>query len=222
MDPLALLASDSRRRLLELVKKRGDVSIDEAMDATDLSRTTVREHFLQLEEEGLVERFTEKGSGRGRPPLRFEITEAGRQLFPVRDGALLGGLIDFLRERGHEDLLQSFFETYWEERLQEMQKRLRGAEGADRRLDVLEALLREEGFVPNIQQEEGRLVVRECNCPFPKAVEKTRLPCRLEAAFYEALFDQRVERVSYIPDGHPACIYEFPAEAADRIGPAEE
>lgn len=151
------------------------------------------------------------------PPLRFEITKAGRQLFPVRDGVLLGGLIDFLRERGHEALLQSFFEDYWQERLQEVKKRLRAtnASNMDCRLDVLERMLREEGFVPDIRREKGRLVVRECNCPFPEAVKKTRLPCRLEAAFYEALFDQRIERMSYIPDGHPSCIYAFPG----REGP---
>ena len=111
---------------------------------------------------------------------------------------------------------ESSFESYWGERLQEVKKRLCGADDAGRRRDVLEAVLREEGFVPDIRREVGRLVVRECNCPFSEAVEKTRLPCRLEAAFYEALFDCRIERVSYIPDGHPACICEFP----DREGPA--
>lgn len=226
MNPLALLSSDSRRELLELVKKRGDVSIDEAVVATKLSRTTVREHFLQLEGEQLVQRFTEKQEGRGRPPLRYRIAPAGEQLFPERDGALLHGLIGFLQEQGREDLIQAFFEEYWETRVQAVEKRLRTIDPSDteRRLGVLKAMLSEEGFVPEIRRGEGKLVVRECNCPFPEAVKRTRLPCHLEAKFYERLFDQRVERVSYIPYGHPACVYEFPAgeNEALQVGPSEE
>jgi len=33
---------------------------------------------------------------------------------------------------------------------------------------------------------------------------------RLEARFFERLFDTPASRVAYIPDGSPACTYEFP------------
>ena len=59
------------------------------------------------------------------------------------------------------------------------------------------------------------VVIRECNCPFPGAVEKTSLPCRLEANFIASVLGQEARRVSYIPEGHAACTYTFPLGPAD-------
>lgn len=213
MDALQLLSSDTRRTLLQVMKRQGTLSLDDAEAATGLARTTLREHLLHLEQQGLVRRFTKK-EGRGRPSLRFEITEAGQCLFPSQDGLLLRGLLDFLQRQGHEALIEQFFEAFWQDRIREARRRLQEADPDDlaKGLEVLADLLREEGFMPEIKVEGHALVIRECNCPFPDTVKQTRLPCQFEAAFFEALFDHRITRVSHIPDGHSACTYEFPAE----------
>lgn len=46
MPALDLVSSDTRRELLQFVKRRGSLSLDEAMEALDMARTTVREHLL--------------------------------------------------------------------------------------------------------------------------------------------------------------------------------
>ena len=211
MSSLDVLTSGTKHDLLQLIKQAGDVSVSEAMSATGLARTTLREHLLQLERDGLVRSYAQKGAGRGRPSHRYELTDEGDELFPRRDGVLLRELLGFLAERGEADLVEEFFEAFWADRTREVKRRL--AEAADdpaARLEVLAEVLRDQGFVPEIEHGEDELLVRECNCPFPEAVKQTRLPCRLEAAFYEAIFDDRIRRVSYIPDGHPACTYAFP------------
>lgn len=215
MDGLALVSSDTRRRLLQLIKRRGSLSIDEAMDALELARTTVREHLLRLEEKDLVERFTEPTEGRGRPSHHFRMTRRGSALFPSRDGELARNLVAFLQEQGADDLVLSFFEAFWEERTQRVQERLAevDADDTEARLDVLRSILEEEGFMPEIEADGDAVVVRECNCPFPETVKRTKLPCRLESAFHAALFGTEPERVSYIPEGRSACTYEFPAGA---------
>lgn len=120
--------------------------------------------------------------------------------------------------KGDDALIQGFFEHYWDERLRDVHHRFDLAQPADdgERLAVLTEMLREQGFMPEVRLSEEGLVIRECNCPFPEAVKRTRLPCRLEARFFEQVFDERISRVTYIPDGFPACTYEFPApEEAD-------
>lgn len=215
MSDLSLVSSDTRRRLLQLVKRRGSLSIDDAMTALDLARTTVREHLLRLEEKDLVERFTKPSDGRGRPSHHFRMTPRGSALFPSRDGELARELIAFLQAEGADHLVLSFFETFWAERTRQVKDRLTEAEAdtAEERLDVLRTILEEEGFMPEIDTDGDALVIRECNCPFPDTVKRTKLPCRLEADFYAALFDTEPERVSYIPEGRSACTYEFPADA---------
>ncbi len=209
MPDVDLIASDTKRALLQLMKRRGEISLDDAVAATGYARTTLREHLTQLERDGLVRHRAER-RGRGRPRLRYRITERGERLFPTRDGVLLRALLRFLQEKGFGDQIEAFFASFWEARIEEAEHRLRQAEregGPARRLDALEALLREEGFMPDVREAEGRLVVRECNCPFAEAVKQTRLPCRLEEAFYEAVFDGNVERVDYMPEGDAACTY---------------
>lgn len=210
MSALDLVSSDTRRELLQLVKRQGSLSLDEAMEALGMARTTVREHLLRLERKGLVERSTER-NGRGRPSLRYEMTPKAKILFPSRDGELMGQLLAFLREEGADELVTAFFESYWQERTARVKQKLAelSEDDIEGRLERLATLLEEEGFMPRVEHGEEGITIRECNCPFPEAVKHTRIPCRLEAAFYEALFGAEVKRSNYIPDGHPACTYEL-------------
>jgi predicted ArsR family transcriptional regulator len=194
------------------MKRRGSISLDDAKAATGLTRTTLREHFGHLERDGLLRRRTKK-HGRGRPSLRYDLTEQGHALFPARDGILLRELLNFLSSSGRTDLVEGFFTAFWDTRYDEARKRLDeiDAHGRSGKLQILEDLLREQGFMPEVRSGPDGIVIRECNCPFPEAIKVTRLPCRLEARFFERLFDTPASRVAYIPEGSPACTYEFPA-----------
>lgn len=221
MARIDLLGSDSKRTILQLIKRRGDVSLDDVVEATGLARTTLREHLAGLERDGLVARVAQR-QGRGRPTMRYHLTADGDGLFPSRDGVLLRELLAFLDREGQAPLVEAFFTRFWEARLREVEFRMADVAPDDRagRLAVLERVLKEQGFMPQIEANDRELVVRECNCPFPEAVKKTRLPCRLEARFFEQVLRHDAERVSYIPDGHAACTYVFPARPHDEASRA--
>lgn len=210
---LDLVSSDTRRELLQIIKRRGSLSVDEAMEALDMARTTVREHLLQLKQKGLLERTAER-HGRGRPSHRYEMTRRAKVLFPSRDGELMGRLVRFLDARGAEDLVQTFFESYWNDRTEAVKRKLQrvAADDLDDKVDTLREILEEEGFMPEITRRENQVTIRECNCPFPESVKETRIPCQLEEKFYREIFDTELERVSHIPDGNPACTYEVETE----------
>jgi len=210
------IASDSRRTLLLAIKRAGALSVDDAGTAIDRSMSTVREHLAELRQRGMVERVADAPSGRGRPRHRYRLTPEGEALFPGRDRELAGRLIAFLLERGETDLLEDFFNRFWAERTERVMQEFEASDVTDRaeRLHVLKQILADEGFMPDINECDGAVVIRECNCPFPEAVKQTRLPCWLEAAFLEAALETALERVEYIPDGHDACAYTFAEPAA--------
>lgn len=141
------------------------------------------------------------------------MTRRAKVLFPSRDGELMGELIQYLRDEGAEDLVEAFFETYWEARTAAVKNKLRDADALEDQLAVLHNILEGEGFMPDIHRDEGRVTVRECNCPFPESVKHTDAPCRLEEKFYETLFEAALDRVSYIPNGSAACTYEIEVDA---------
>jgi predicted ArsR family transcriptional regulator len=211
MSSLEFLQSETKRRLLDLMKRRGEVTLDDAMEVIDRARPTLRDHLNQMGRDGLVARRTKK-QGRGRPSMCYRMTQFAEELFPGQEGTIFSDFLSYLQKQGHEDLIEDFFESFWEARLDEVKRRLAEpleTAGVRQIVETLEEILREDGFMPDVHVAEDRVVVEECNCPFAKIVDATDLPCVSEVCFYEALFE-RVERTRHIPSGDTACAYELP------------
>lgn len=205
----------SKKQLLELIKRKGTVSIDEAVEHTELAKTTLREHFLQLERDGYIQRDYVR-SGPGRPSLEYQMTQKGNNLFPSYESALIKELLNYLKSKGEEETIEEFFQAFWEERIEKARQRMEqpSEKTFEERIEALTHMLEEEGFMPEltIDEENKNLTIKECNCPFSEVVKETRLPCQLEAMFYKKLFNENVERTSHIAEGDFSCTYNIPVE----------
>lgn len=210
-----MMFSGSKKEIIELIKRKGIISVDEAVEETDLAKTTLREHFLQLERDGYVERDYVR-SGPGRPSLQYQLTSKGNSLFPSSESKLIRKIIQYLKSKGSEQLVEDFFEDFWDQRLEEARNRIRKSSAEDResKVKILIQMLGEEGFMPEFELDEGDqgLAVKECNCPFSEVIKETRLPCKLEELFYKKLFNGNAERTSYIAEGDYSCTYDIPVE----------
>lgn len=206
----------SKKQLLEFIKRQGTVSIDEAVEHTELAKTTLREHFLQLERDGYIQRNYIR-SGPGRPSLAYQLTQKGNSLFPSYESALIKELLNFLKSKGDEETIEEFFRVFWEERIEKARYRMDQSSETDieTRIEALSHMLEEEGFMPefNVDKDNEILTIKECNCPFSEVVKETRLPCKLEAIFYKKLFNENAERTTHIAEGDFSCTYEIPTNA---------
>lgn len=230
------LLTPPRRELVRLIKRRGAITIDEACDALEQSKTATRAHLLHLEERGIIKRGKPATEGRGRPPLTFRLTGAGQSLFPRDDAEVLTDLLRFLEEQGQRALLREFFEKLWAERREEFARELAAQPGdpgeLSTRLAALDVVLRRSHFMPSFERVTARdsarelsagdeisprdaLRLRECNCPFPAVVRATRIPCALEVAFIAEVFQQKPSEVRFMHQGHDACIYDFAPRQRD-------
>ena len=207
--------SEVKKELLELIKRNGTLSVDEAVDRTVLAKTTLREHFLQMEIDGIIQRSYVR-SGPGRPSLQYELTGDGHLHFPSHESKMLGELLSFLKNNDEESLIEDFFEQFWEKRFKKAKRLMEEAEQEDGGTPVEASMemLHEEGFMPEYKENtgDGMVCVKECNCPFREVVKVTTLPCILEAQFYQRLFDGDVKRTTYIAEGDHACTYEISAQ----------
>jgi predicted ArsR family transcriptional regulator len=203
---------DSKQKLLELIKRKGTISIDEAVEQTGLAKTTVREHFLQLERDEKIRREYVR-SGPGRPSLHYQLTAKGNSLFPSSESVLIKKLINYLKMKGDEETLEEFFQAFWEERLEKVQSRMgkHSQKDVKSRVESLIQMLEEEGFMPefDIDEDAEALTVKECNCPFNEVIKETRLPCKLEELFYKKLFGDQAARITHIAEGDHACTYNI-------------
>jgi predicted ArsR family transcriptional regulator len=207
---LSIMITGSKKELLDLVKKKGVISIDECARQTELAKTTLREHFLQLERDGYIKREFLR-SGPGRPVLRFKLTRKGHKLFPANESDLMGDLIKFLKDRDKEDLIEEFFSSFWNKRYEKAEKLINEvpADHTEEQLHILTDLLEEDGFMPdvNYDEETGKYTIRECNCPFYDIIDETQLPCQLEEEFFNKLFKSGIKRTTFIAEGDFSCTY---------------
>ena len=202
----------TKKTILDLTKRMGTITLDAAVQEVELAKTTLREHFLQLERDGYIERDYIR-SGPGRPSLQYRLTNKGNSLYPSYESVLIKELLSYLKTQGEEETIENFFEAFWEERLEKARNRMDKVAKHDvkKRLEELSLMLEEEGFMPDFElnEQEDQLTIRACNCPFSEVVKETRLPCKLEAMFFRNLLNSDAERTSYIAEGDYACSYDI-------------
>ncbi len=199
-----------KKELLDLIKHHGQLTIDESVQKMDLAKTTVREHFTQLEEDGYIERSYER-SGRGRPSLSFRLTKEGHGLYPSYEPEMMREFIRYLQTEGEHKILEDFFKKFWDRRFMKLKLMMEEeqVESEEEKARITSQMLDEEGFMAEFDRDadSGKLMMKECNCPFREIIKVTKLPCKLEEEFYERVFGKEVERTTYIAEGDFACTY---------------
>ncbi|MFB6263912.1 MAG: helix-turn-helix transcriptional regulator [Bradymonadaceae bacterium] len=204
------LVTGTKAELVDLLKRRGELTVGEAVEALDRGETTVRQHVDWLSERALVD-YRRESDGPGRPTHVYHLTELGERLYPSKGGEVLRELLEFLEQTGEQELVVEFFRQYWESRWKEFEGCFAPDATAFRdQIEALAEFLDDEGFMPEIAgTDEGAVEIRECNCPLRDVVAATRIPCQLEAEFMERAVDGSLERVEYMPEGNDACTYLF-------------
>lgn len=198
---------ESRQRILEHLKRRGSSTIPAIAEDVELNVETVRAHLRALADDQLVRRTGSRPKGPGRPEIVYELAPQAEQLFPNREGEFLHRFATYLQDRGEADRVGAFFDEYVGSRRAEALARLEGLEGEER-LEEVARILSEEGFMAEIARgEDGRPLLKLCNCPILTLVAATKAPCRAELGFVRELLGEKLARVSYIPSGDSACCY---------------
>jgi predicted ArsR family transcriptional regulator len=199
---------DTQRAILEALKRRGRLTLADLGSDVRLTAGTLREHLNALAAHGLVRRVGRRQAGRGRPEVVYGLTEDGDALFPQREGELLAELVRHLLASGDQEILRAFFDARVGARRDAALTRLQGLTG-EARLREVAAILREEGFMPELDRSpaSGRAIIRLCHCPLTDVVAVTRLPCRAELELVGEMIGAPLERISYMPEGAHTCSY---------------
>ena len=203
--------SDAKAGLVDLMKRRGEISVEQGANALQLAKTTIRQHLSNLQDQGFVE-TRNKRHGRGRPRKMYRLTDKAGVFFPSREAELLQHLLEFLRDTGREDVIDEFLSRETQRIAAEIREELGPSDSFD--LSQVQQALAERGFLPRCRREGDDVVVELCNCPFAAAVDVTQEVCHKEKSILESLLDGPVEREAFMPDGDPCCRYRAHSEAS--------
>ncbi|WP_232839320.1 helix-turn-helix transcriptional regulator [Streptomyces triticisoli] len=219
MAVLAVLGDESRRRLLEFVRRaRRPVTREEASEAVGISRKLAAFHLDKLVASGLLQaRHGGHGPRRvGRAPKVYEPSPHALAVsLPPRRHELLAALLAeaAATQRPPESAREAALRVAGE------RGRALGAEAGGK--DVT-AFLEETGFEPTAEDDGRRTVLH--NCPFhPVAAQAPELVCGMNHAFlcgYLAACGNR-ETTAVLAPRAGACCVELRTggtEAADADG----
>ena len=204
----------TRDEVVRILHEQGAGSVAELSAALGVSEGAIRRHMDIILAEGLVDARLER-HGRGRPAVRYSLSEAGEEHTAARHySRLLDRLYPALAELSQESVegepgtvvLERVFEQIASDVAREYAPQVRSEELSERVEQVAEAL-REDGILRDVVDEGEVFRLRNVGCPYRSTAQKTHAACAADRRVIELLLDRPVEQVATAVGGSLTCEY---------------
>jgi iron-sulfur cluster biosynthesis transcriptional regulator SufR len=215
---LQRIKSETRRRILELLKLRGPQTADRLARELDMTAMGVRGHLAALERDGLVTHRAEKRR-MGRPAHVYALTELGDELFPRTYPQLAVSLLESLKALYGEQAIGRLFEMRNESLISQYRARLDG-KSLKERVAELARIRTEEGYMADWEAlDDGMFLLKEHNCAICQIARRAPQACQAELElFRQALPDAEVTRDQHMIQGDRMCAYVIRRRNGQRDG----
>jgi predicted ArsR family transcriptional regulator len=207
MEAMGWVKSESRRRILELLKLQGPMTADQLAEELEITAMGVRGHLAILERDGLIEYRAEQ-RGMGRPGYVYSLTDVGDELFPRTYAQMSNSLLDAVRDLQGEEGIDQLFEK----RTQLLEGQY-GARMAERslvdRVKELAHIRTEEGYMADWEKlDADTFLLREHNCAICQIARRCVQACRYELALFQRVLPgAEVTRREHMIKGDMTCTY---------------
>ena len=205
----------TRQRILEILKERGEATIDELSQALDLTSVTVRHHLDILRGEGLVEvPEVKRRATPGRPQYVYTLTDAADEHFPKNYAGFTNLMITEIKERFEPAELDHILRGMAHRMTADTPKPLPG-ELMEQRLSRLVTFLNSKGYIAKWEkaQETDGYYLHTTNCPYHDISHNHTQVCVMDMTLIAELLGTVPERVSWMSAGEFDCTYHVPSSA---------
>lgn len=204
--PVLASLSPTRREMLDLLKKQGDMTAEDLARALGLTASAVRQQLTALQRDGLVA-FAEVRDGPGRPRHRYHLTAAADGLYPRTYAQLTNELLDYVGQ-ADPDLIEQVFRQRRQRRIEGAISRLADKDLAGK-VTELAHILDEDGYLAEaVPRGDGTFLIVEHNCAILGIALRYGQACGTEIDFIRAVLPEAtVERVSHMVLGAHNCSY---------------
>jgi len=186
---------NTRQLILDILKREGEVTVQELSQELGLTSVTVRHHLEILRSQGYVsEPEVQRTSTPGRPRFVYRLAQTAVDLFPNNYRGLASALLESVcvgTDPAQRDAL-----------LQESAQRLVNQIGSlpenrTARLKTLVMRLKRLGFDTEWKtDEEGNDHIVVCNCPYAAIHESCPEVCLIDRHMFELATGARIEPVT--------------------------
>ncbi len=206
--------SGSRRNVLFAVRRAGDATVEQVAADLDITPSGARQHLTALVDQGLVgaTELRRPAGERGRPQLRYHVTDLADALFPKAYGALTVELLGYLAD-DDPAVVERLFARRRDARVEAATARLADQPTLEAKVSELAHILDDDGYLATAETAgPGRYRIVEHNCAISAVASRYGQACTSEIDFIRTVLPEaRVERIAHMVAGDRHCAYDITA-----------
>ncbi|MEO6846032.1 MAG: hypothetical protein ABI443_01800 [Chthoniobacterales bacterium] len=204
---LAEVGKSQRITILETLKRRGSLSVQELATVLKMSYMGVKQHCVSLQKDGYLSTWRKPGA-LGRPQMVYRLSSKAHDLYEKPDNHLSIALLEASKKLfgtgAAEKLLFQFFQLLAEG----YARRLRGETPKDR-ARAFAKLRDEEGYMTLFSLENDRVCMVEHHHPYLELLDAYTVWERMETEMINRLIGVRLRRECQREDGMYRCVFTF-------------
>lgn len=207
---------DTKRRIVERLKRVESATATDLAGEFGLTDTALRQHLDALEAAGVVTRTLAEPTGRGRPPVHWQLGPAAAAAFPDRHGELTVELLQTVRSTLGERALDRVIAARSDRQTETYQESLAGVNQLADRVQRLADLRSDEGYLAEMREEDDGMLLIEHHCPIRDAATACGALCKAELDTFQRVLGPsvKVSRVQHVLEGDRRCAYRVSAATA--------
>jgi predicted ArsR family transcriptional regulator len=200
---------DTKRRIVERLKRVESATASDLAAEFGLTDTGLRQHLDALEELGLVTRSMAEPTGRGRPPVHWQLAPAAAAAFPDRHGELSVDLLGSVRSALGGRALDRVIAARSDRQTAEYMSSLDELTDLGDRVRRLAEIRSDEGYLAEVHPDGDTFVLIEHHCPIRDAAAACGALCGAELDVFRRVLgpSATVTRFQHVLTGDRRCAY---------------
>jgi predicted ArsR family transcriptional regulator len=203
---MSTVSETSDSQLLELLRRRGAMSVSELSEATEVTATAVRQRLTRLMGQGLVEREATR-AGRGRPCHRYSLSDKARRQVGTNYADLAMLLWEQIRTVSDPEIRRGLLQRIAGAMAGLYADQVQGGSTVAR-MEALQKLFAERRVPLEIETDGQSPVLTVLDCPYPELAEKDRGICAVEKMLFAELLSAPLRLSQCRLEGHACCQFE--------------
>jgi len=201
----------TREHILNILKARGQATVDDLSRQLGLTAVTVRHHLDILRGEGLVAApIAHRRKTPGRPQYVYTLTTEASAFFPKRYEHLASLILDEVRSCLPPDEIDQLMERIGERIASEAV--LPEKSDFETRLAATVEFLNGLGYMARWERlDDGDHLLHIANCPYERVSSRDQGVCAAGMALLTRLLGVPPQRISSSAQGDPQCTYAIRA-----------
>jgi len=212
------ILKESRSSIIELLKVKGALTVEQLAQELDVSKVCVRRHLSLLESDGLIE-YEQEHLERGRPRFVYRLTDKASCLFPRSYDEFAKEVLTQVRREFGEAGVQRVLEGRADELVLALNSQLDGL-NCEERVKKLVKIICEKGYLAEARKmKDGSIRLRQRNCPTEKVATQYPHVCEQELRAYREALACEVTLECRIVDGATMCEFKILPASGKRALP---